>query len=124
MFYYTIRISNVKQKSPHTIVWGLVGSWRKARTFNLEINSFALFLLRYPGPSNKLYQENSQSQATFKIIVTAITTTNPKIMSTNFFWSFIILLLIFCVSVKSVGKNHKSRSPKSYKDSKSFSVCL
>ena len=49
--------------------------------------------LCYWPPSKQLYQENSQSQATFNIIVTAITTTNPKIMSTNFFWSFIIYFL-------------------------------
>ena len=49
--------------------------------------------LCYWPPSNKLYQENSQSQATFKKIVVAIIITIPKIISVSLRCSFIIYYL-------------------------------
>ena len=49
--------------------------------------------LCYWPPSKQLYQENSQSQATFKKIVVAIIITIPKIISVSLRCSFIIYFL-------------------------------
>ena len=66
-------------------------------------------LCYYPS-SNKLYQESSQSQATFKKIVVAIIITIPKIISVSLRCSFIIYFTLGLLRLSSIRFICKSSS--------------